>query len=174
MTVAVPQVVLRPMTEADVAAVRALDDLVQPSPWSEEFLRSQLTDAGSHRLLVAEGPCGSIVGHAALVVVADQGHVTSIAVDPAHQRAGIGSRLLAALCREAVDRGLVAMTLEVRVDNEPAIALYRRFGFAPAGVRPGYYADPDGSTTDALVLWVHDVEDGVFRATIEETVGEEA
>ena len=163
-----PGVTLRPMGEADVAAARALDALVQPTPWSDEFLRTQLADGATRHLLVAEAPDGSAVGHAALVVVADEGHVTSIAVDPAHQRSGIGSLLLAALCREAVARGLAAMTLEVRVDNEAAIALYRRFGFAPAGVRPGYYADPDGSTTDALVLWVHDVDDPAFRRAIEE------
>ncbi len=173
MAVAAPrrttaEVTLRPMGTADVAAVRALDALVQPSPWSEAFLRTQLADPETRTLLVAEGPDGTPVGHAALVVVADEGHVTSIAVDPAHQRSGVGSRLLAALCREAVVRGLTAMTLEVRTTNEAAIALYRRFGFAPAGVRPGYYADPDGSTTDALVLWVHDVDDPAFRRAIEE------
>lgn len=167
MEVDVPQVLLRPMVAADVDAVRALDVLVQPAPWSEEFLRDQLADPMTRTLLVAEGADGGLVGHGALVVVADEGHVTSIAVDPAHQRHGIGSRLLAALCYDARARGLTAMTLEVRVDNDAAIALYRRFGFAPAGVRPLYYADPDGTTTDALVLWVHDVEDPVFVSAVE-------
>ena len=73
---------------------------------------------------------------------ADDGHVTTIAVDPAWQRHGIGTRLLLALCREAVDRGVKALTLEVRAGNEPAQAMYRRFGFAPAGVRKNYYPRP--------------------------------
>ena len=167
MEIAAPQVLLRPMVEADVDAVRALDVLVQPAPWSEEFLRDQIANPMTRTLLVAEGANGGLVGHAALVVVADEGHVTSIAVDPAHQRHGIGSCLLAALCRDARARGLTAMTLEVRVDNGAATALYRRFGFAPAGVRHRYYADPDGTTTDALVLWVHDLEDPVFVSAVE-------
>ena len=66
------------------------------------------------------------------------------------------------------------MTLEVRVDNTAAITLYRRFGFAPAGVRPRYYVDPDGTTTDALVLWVHDVEDPVFVSAVEREATERA
>ena len=66
------------------------------------------------------------------------------------------------------------MTLEVRVDNAAAIALYRRFGFAPAGIRPRYYVDPDGTTTDALVLWVHDVEDPVFVSAVERPAMERA
>jgi ribosomal-protein-alanine N-acetyltransferase len=151
-----------------VDAVRALDALVQPTPWSEAFLRDQLADAEARTLLVAEGADGAPVGHAALVVVADEGHVTSIAVDPVHQRRGIGACLLAALCRDARARGLTAMTLEVRTSNEAAISLYRRFGFAPAGVRPGYYTDADGTKTDALVMWIHNVDDPAFLLRIDE------
>ena len=165
---AAPQVVLRPIGERDVDAVRALDALVQPTPWSEAFLRDQLADAEARTLLVAEGADGAPVGHAALVVVADEGHVTSIAVDPVHQRRGIGACLLAALCRDARARGLASMTLEVRTSNEAAISLYRRFGFAPAGVRPGYYTDADGTTTDALVMWIHNVDDPAFLLRIDE------
>jgi hypothetical protein len=51
------------------------------------------------------------------------------------------------------------MTLEVRVSNAAAIAMYRRFGFAPSGVRPDYYAD-DGE--DALIMWAHDVDEPAF------------
>ena len=165
--VAAPQVVLRPMGACDVDAVRALDALVQPTPWSETFLRDQLADTETRTLLVAEGADGTPVGHAVLVVVADEGHVTSIAVDPAHQRRGIGACLLAALCRDARARGLASMTLEVRTSNAAAISLYRRFGFVPAGVRPAYYTDADGTTTDALVMWIHDVDDPAFDEQFE-------
>ena len=158
---------LRPMVEADVDAVLALDALVHPTTWSPEFMRSQLGLPGSRTNLVAE-LYGDLVGHAALLVVADEGHVTSVAVAPDHQRMGIGRVLLAALCRDAEHRGLVAMTLEVRVSNAAAIALYRRFGFAPSGVRPGYYAD-DGE--DALIMWIHDVGKSDFKARLDEAAG---
>ena len=158
---------LRPMVDADVDAVLALDALVHPTTWSPEFVRSQLGLPGSRTNLVAE-LYGALVGHAALLVVADEGHVTSVAVAPDHQRMGIGRVLLAALCRDAEHRGLVAMTLEVRVSNAAAIALYRRFGFAPSGVRPGYYAD-DGE--DALIMWIHDVGNSDFKARLDEAAG---
>ena len=158
---------LRPMVDADVDAVLALDALVHPTTWSPEFMRSQLGLPGSRTNLVAELH-GDLVGHAALLVVADEGHVTSVAVAPDHQRMGIGRVLLAALCRDAEHRGLVAMTLEVRVSNAAAIALYRRFGFAPSGVRPGYYAD-DGE--DALIMWIHDVGKPGFKARVDEAAG---
>jgi len=158
---------LRPMVEADVDAVLALDALVHPTTWSPEFVRSQLGLPGLRTNLVAELH-GDLVGHAALLVVADEGHVTSVAVAPDHQRMGIGRVLLAALCRDAEHRGLAAMTLEVRVSNAAAIALYRRFGFAPSGVRPGYYAD-DGE--DALIMWIHDVGKSDFKARLDEAAG---
>ena len=168
MEVDVPQVLLRPMVAADVDAVRALDAMVQPAPWSEEFLRDQLANPMMRTLLVAEGADGGLVGHGALVVVADEGHVTSLAVDPDRWRRGIGGTLLAGLCHDAVGRGLVAMTLEVRVSNAAAIAMYRRFGFAPSGVRPDYYAD-DGE--DALIMWAHDVDEPAFLMQVDAATG---
>jgi ribosomal-protein-alanine N-acetyltransferase len=155
------------MVDADVDAVLALDALVHPTTWSPDFMRSQLGLPDSRTNLVAELR-GDLVGHAALLVVADEGHVTSVAVAPDQQRMGIGRVLLAALCSDAEHRGLGAMTLEVRVSNAAAIALYRRFGFAPSGVRPGYYAD-DGE--DALIMWIHDVVKPGFKARVDEAAG---
>jgi ribosomal-protein-alanine N-acetyltransferase len=59
------------------------------------------------------------------------------------------------LARRAITRGSDSITLEVRASNKPALALYRRFGFAPSGVRKDYYKDP---TEDALVLWAHEID----------------
>ena len=73
---------------------------------------------------------------------------------PTTRAAGSAPGWCSGLVRQAVAQGVEAVTLEVRVSNEPALALYRRFGFAPAGVRGRYYRDP---VEDALVLWVHDV-----------------
>ena len=61
--------------------------------------------------------------------------------------------------RAAVDLGANQLTLEVRVSNDRAQALYRRFGFAPAGARKAYYAD---NGEDALVMWVHDVAHAAY------------
>lgn len=156
-------VVLRRMGEADIRAVTAIDEMVFVRPWSTGFLRDQVlgTDARFH--VVAEAG-GEVVGHAGLAVVADEGHVTTVAVSPSAQRAGIGCLLLAELCHRSVSLNLVAMTLEVRASNLPARGLYSRFGFAPSGVRPGYYSD---NGEDALVMWVHDIADPSFLERVE-------
>ncbi|MBP91025.1 MAG: ribosomal-protein-alanine N-acetyltransferase [Acidimicrobiaceae bacterium] len=156
-------VVLRQMGEADVHAVTAIDEMVFVRPWSTGFLRDQVLGTDTRFHVVAEAG-GEVVGHAGLAVVADEGHVTTVAVHPTAQGTGIGCLLLAELCRRSVSLDLVAMTLEVRASNVPARGLYARFGFAPSGVRPGYYSDND---EDALVMWVHDIDDPSFMERVE-------
>ena len=75
--------------------------------------------------------------------------MNNIAVHPAWQSRGLGGVLMLDLVRTGLARGVRHLTLEVRVGNEPALALYGRFGLAPVGVRPNYY--PGGE--DALIMW---------------------
>ena len=84
-----------------------------------------------------------------------EGHITTVAVDPEQQGGRIGTRLMLVLVRRAIEHGADSITLEVRASNTAALALYRRFGFAPSGVRKDYYKDP---TEDALVLWAHEID----------------
>ena len=72
----------------------------------------------------------------------------------------------------AVAKGARSMTLEVRMSNRPAQEMYRKFGFAPAGVRKGYYAEVN---EDALVMWAHDIDQPAYAerlAAIEATLPE--
>jgi len=84
--------------------------------------------------------------------VAGEAELLTIAVRPEHHRAGLGSALLAAFESEAALRGASTAFLEVAEDNAPAIALYRRCGYAEVGRRKGYYATPDGTRRDALLM----------------------
>jgi ribosomal-protein-alanine N-acetyltransferase len=102
---------------------------------------------------------GIVVGYAGLMFTGDDGHVTTIAVDPAWHRAKIGSRLLVELSREAVQRGARNLTLEVRLSNTGAQAMYERFGFANAGIRKNYYVE---TNEDALVMWAERIDEPAF------------
>ena len=75
----------------------------------------------------------------------------------------IASRMLLALARGAIERGCVNLTLEVRMSNSGAQALYQRFGFVPAGVRKGYYPE---TGEDALVMWANDVDRPAYAARL--------
>ena len=164
MTTTAADVQLARMEYFHLAGVQRVDRLVYTRPWSLAMFRQELERRDSRYYLVAQVD-GAHVGHGGLMMIAGEGHITTVAVDPACQRRGIGALLMLDLHAYALDRGLHALTLEVRVTNEAAIALYRRFGYAPAGVRKNYYSD-EGE--DGLIMWAHDVQQAEHRERLDE------
>ena len=164
MSVMVGKIEIRDAVEDDVGKILSIDDSVFSTTWSPSFLRQQLcSEKCSHRVIEK---AGVIIGHAGLMRIHDEGHVSTMAVNPNNQGSGLGSLLLADLCSSAISLNLVAITLEVRVGNLKAQSLYQKFGFAPAGVRPNYYSD---TSEDALIMWLSDLFDERLQETIEET-----
>lgn len=145
-------IVITPMRRRHLRAVLGIEDRTSSTPWSLGLFLAEARREERVYLVARSGH--RVVGFAGMLFALTDGHVTTIAVDPDRQGGRIGTRLLLVLVRRAIERGAEAVTLEVRASNEPAKALYRRFGFVPAGVRKGYYRDP---VEDALVLWAHDV-----------------
>ena len=114
--------------------------------WSAAMFWNELANA--HYYLVAlDGD--EVVGYAGLSVTGDEAWVQNIAVRKDRQRHGIGRTLLEALLAEADRRGARPVLLEVAIDNAKAQRLYDKYGFAPVGVRRGYYQP---SNTDAVVM----------------------
>ncbi len=91
-----------------------------------------------------------MIGYGGMWIIIDEAHVTNIAVCPAYRGRKFGERLLRRLIAEAIAQGAGKMTLEVRVSNYQAQGLYRKLGFADAGLRRGYYTD---NQEDALIMW---------------------
>jgi ribosomal-protein-alanine N-acetyltransferase len=151
-----------PMQSAHLREVHRIDKLVYRRPWSLSLFRQELGLPDSRVYMVAHVG-EQQVGHAGMMLVAGEAHITTVAVDPAWQGCGVASHLLLALHRDAITRGVTSMTLEVRVSNDRAIRLYRWFGYAPAGIRKNYYSD-EGE--DGLVMWVHDVHLGAHTARL--------
>jgi [ribosomal protein S18]-alanine N-acetyltransferase len=143
-----------PMRRRHLRSVLRIESQVYPRPWSLSLFLSELALRGSRYYLVARLDA-SVVGYAGLMFTGDDAHVTTIAVDPALHRAKIGTRLLAALAREARTRGARNLTLEVRVSNDAAQRMYEEFGFRPAGIRKNYYVE---TNEDALVMWAEDID----------------
>lgn len=159
-------VTLVPMRKRHLRACLRIEAKVYPRPWSDGLFRSELAFGDQRTYYVAK--VGSdVVGYGGGMYVLPDAHVTTLAVDPSWQRRRIGDRLLVALSRAAVAKGATALTLEVRASNEPAQALYRRFGFEPAGIRKGYYVI-DGATEDAMVMWAHDIDGAAFAARLDQ------
>ena len=142
------------MRRRHLPGVLRIEKQVYPKPWTATLYLGELALPSTRTYLVAR--LGNrVVGYGGLMMSLDEGHITTIAVDPAIQSHKLGTRLLLELCRAGVARGATGLTLEVRATNLAAQALYRKFGFAPVGVRKNYYAEVG---EDALVMWCHDTQ----------------
>ena len=128
---------IRPATIEDLDALVALERLAFADPWSRDSLASELV-AGRRRLPLVAYLGDRMVGVALVWVVADELHLVSLAVDPAHRRRGIAQALLDAVLASPEGQRAAIMTLEVRISNEAAINLYRRNDFLDVAVRPRY------------------------------------
>ena len=143
------EVHLVPMRRRHLRSVLKIEAQVYPRPWSLPLFMSELNLRNSRAYYVARVG-GTVVGYAGLMLVGEDAHVTTIAVDPAWHRHKIGSRLLLNLARESAERGAAHLTLEVRVSNSGAQAMYRKFGFNPAGVRKNYYVETNEDVIKAF------------------------
>ena len=133
------------MTSATAARLADLHAGAFSAPWDAAAIDALLGQAG---VFAIEAPGGFILIRA----VADEAEILTLAVDPVVRRQGLGTRLVHEGAASAAARGAARLFLEVADDNHPALALSTRAGFTDAGHRPGYYARPDGSRRDALIL----------------------
>ncbi len=152
-----PAPVIRVMEPSDIDPMLAIERVSSPDPWTPGILHDELRGEG-RRYHVATID-GQVVGFCGVLIQVGEGHVTNIAVAPSFRARRIAAHLLLRGVQWAREQHVGALTLEVRVGNEPAIRLYRRFGFAPVGTRPGYYPNGD----DALILWAHDVDSADYE-----------
>lgn len=141
----------RPMSEADLDDVAALEATVYPFPWTRGNFADALSAGNSAWLLRDEA--GALVSYAVVMPVLDEAHLLNLSVARERQGKGWGFRMLDWMAGVARERGAQTMLLEVRPSNEPALALYRRYGFETIGVRRGYYPAADGRE-DAIVMRV--------------------
>lgn len=143
-----------PMRRRHLRSVLRIETTVYPTPWSHNLFLSEIALRHAREYVVARVG-GTVVGYGGAMIVGEDAHVTTLAVDPAWQRHQIGSRLLLHLARSSVARGVRNLTLEVRVSNAAAQELYRRFGLAPVGVRRNYYVE---TKEDALIMWAEQID----------------
>ncbi len=101
-----------------------------------------------------------IVGYGGLWVTIDEGHITTIAVDPVYRGRALGELILNGLIDRAREMSTSHLTLEVRVSNTVAQNLYLKYGFQPAGTRRRYYTD---NGEDALIMWTDTIHSPAYQ-----------
>jgi ribosomal-protein-alanine N-acetyltransferase len=145
---AAPEVAIRPMTEADVAGVFAVERASYQFPWSEGIFRDCLRVGYVCRVLALGS---QIIGYGVMSVGAGEAHILNLCVAHAHRCRGLGRRMLAHLLDRGAASGMSEAFLEVRPSNTAAIRLYQAIGFEQVGMRRGYY-QAVGGREDAAVL----------------------
>ncbi len=151
------RVELRPLQLRDLNAIEKIERASYPTPWSRSMFASELAKPSSICLGAFALQTGTLVGYLVISRYVDAWHVMNVAVDPTERRRGVATSLLERLFELTTGRGRRGYTLEVRVSNTEAIALYERLGFKPRGVRRGYYTD---NREDALIMWKDPTSDG--------------
>ena len=141
---------LEPATPEDVDEIHRIERTCFTMHWSRQQLLRDLSNTRTTYYAVARWG-EEIVGYAGMYLIEEEAHVTTLAVLPAYRRRGIGLRLMLHLIRVARQRGAKRMTLEVRVSNHGARALYQRLGFYDVALRRHYYVD---TGEDAIIMWI--------------------
>lgn len=150
------------MQPADLDAVVKIEARSFPTAWPREGYEHEITrnERAVYYVLTHTGPGrpGQIVGYAGYWLMADEAHISIIAVAPAWRGRGLGELLLLQLLFHALAAGVILATLEVRETNVVAQTLYRKYDFAVVGRRKRYYKDTGEDALLMTVTW-EDVDD---------------
>ena len=130
----------------DMSALARIHRAAFDHPWSESDFSAYLA---SDLVWVSGEP---LAGFLLIRAVGDEAEILTLAVDPAHRRAGHAAALVDAAKQDLAKTGVSRLFLEVAADNSPALALYERQGFLPIGVRKGYYRRDAGPNVDAKLF----------------------
>jgi ribosomal-protein-alanine N-acetyltransferase len=138
---------LRRLAYSDLPAVISIERRSFPAPWSLAMFVLELSKPAGICLAASEDD--ELLGYLVCSRYDRVWHLMNVAVAPERRRQGVASLLIARLIEEGGSE--LPFTLEVRVSNRDAIAMYERLGFRSAGVRPRYYQD---NGEDALIMWL--------------------
>lgn len=145
--------IIRAMTAADIDRIMELERLIFADPWPRSAFIEQLKGPYWGGFVVEIN--GIIVGYGCYLMVADESHLTNIAVDPTYRRKSVAKLLLERILRVVTEHDCTLILLEVRPSNVEARAFYEKYGFETLYRRPNYYRRP---VEDALVMVRHLVD----------------
>lgn len=134
-----------------IQTVADIEAIIQPQDaWRYQTIIELLVQVSIDLLIVCQSD--KVVGYCLYQIVFEQAEILRIGTHPEYQRQGIASQLFATLNKELQDNKVESLLLEVRADNNPAIALYEQQGFVIIHQRKGYYRMTDQPAIDALIM----------------------
>jgi len=137
-----------PMTKAHAEAVHDIESHSFSDPWPIEDILFELAQA--HTISYVAMVQGVVAGFGSMRHIVNEGHISNIATHEDYRKNGVASAIVAALIQSALSMDMIGITLEVRIGNRAAMALYHKYGFVVEGYRRGYYNHP---REDAAIMW---------------------
>jgi ribosomal-protein-alanine N-acetyltransferase len=142
-----PKTEISPMSEEDIKAIARIEKECFADPWSEDALRSELSNENA--VFLTAKSKGKVAGYIGVHTVLDESYIANVAVSSDFRRMGIASKLLGSAESAVREKGCSFISLEVRVSNSPAIKLYEKHGYISQGERKNFYSHP---TENALIM----------------------
>lgn len=141
-----------PLDASHIPAIVEIEREHQGSPWSNRSFENELVNP--HAIFLVGIEKGEILAYGGIWMVVDEAHITNVMVVPEARRRGIGRNLMLHLLNAGKEKGMSCSTLEVRVSNHGAIALYKALGYIEVAVRKAYYPN---NQEDAVIMWLYDL-----------------
>ncbi|GHV38763.1 ribosomal-protein-alanine acetyltransferase [Clostridia bacterium] len=141
-------IIIAKMKPIHLDGVLAVENASFSVPWSARSLSDELLNKHAYYFVALSG--NEVIGYCGMWHIVNEGHITKIAVRADYRRQGVGAMLIEELCLLAKRKRMIGLTLEVRMNNRAAHALYAKCGFKPEGIRKSYYSD---TKEDAVVMW---------------------
>ena len=142
------EILIRPLEKKDIPELSAIEAAAFSMPWTAADFEG-LLERDYCTYYVAECD-GKIIGSCGMTESFGEGSIDNVVVEESCRGKGVGHKLIQKLLEEGEKQGIEAFTLEVRVSNAPAIALYMDLGFVSEGIRPRFYEKP---VEDAMIMW---------------------
>ena len=189
---------LRPMRPGDITQVAEVEQEAFPTLWPGTNYRRELRNPQCEYLVCVQrglkAPAGgqpprrgllemlrrrppaphvelddALVGYVGVWFMGGEGHIVSIAVREAYRRKGLGELLMLGAIELSAKRGQQVVTLEVRVSNEAAQGLYRKYGLREVGRRRAYYSD---NREDAYIMSTASIGSAEYRHLLTQRLAE--
>ena len=140
------------MSKEHIEDVLEIEKRCFTDPWTKKMFEDELLNPLAYYIVLVKDE--KIVGYAGFWDIIDDAQIMNVAVDTMYRGKGLGNLIMEDFIKEAKDRNLDTMSLEVRVSNEPAIKLYEKYGFEVQGRRKKYYQD---NGEDAYIMYLFDL-----------------
>ena len=138
------------MNDSHVNGVYELSKSCFAIPWTLDSIKNELNNPVAKYIIAQDSSTKEVIGFVGMWIIAGEGDITNIAVNPTYRKQGVASNLLNNLFEISKEYNCNDITLEVRSSNIPAQNLYKKFNFKEEGIRKKYYSD---NGEDAIIMW---------------------